>query len=34
VNALKEPFNKEITDFIKSNNIEGLQKYLNQKIKE
>ena len=34
VNALKEPFNTEITDFIKSNNIDGLQKYLNQKIKD
>ena len=34
VNALKEPFNTEITNFIKKNDIEGLQKYLNQKIKD
>ena len=34
VNALNEPFNTEITKFIKSGDIEGLQKYLNQKINE
>lgn len=34
VNGLKEPYNTEITNFIKSNDIEGLQKYLNKMIKD
>lgn len=32
VNGLKEPYNTEVSDFIKQNNIKWLQKYLNSKI--
>ena len=34
VNKLKEPYNTEISDFIKNKDIEWLQKYLNQKIRD
>ena len=32
VNALAEPYNTEVSDYIKNNNIKWLQKYLNTKI--
>jgi hypothetical protein len=33
VNALKEPYNTDVSNFIKKGDILGLQKYLNGKIK-